>query len=233
MPPPPLLFECAYCFVTDDAVDAVGECGDRCMVYAHATCLARRPTTAVWRKKHAQRDNADPELCPRTGCVARFTPRRARRLAQPYEGHARPFAPRRAPASPTASPTDDQRVAPCVFFARDGTPCKREAVAHGACRLHANDAHVLRLMTAMLEEDLDTGVACQTTDDALTRAVGTQTAPSDAGTAPSLRVVEALRTDVGLLREELARARETELALRAKLEDVTRAACALLAQVAV
>jgi hypothetical protein len=130
---------------------------------------------------------------------------------------------------------DDPELCPrtgCVFFARDGTPCKREAVTHGACRLHANDAYVLRRMSSVLEEDLETGVACQTMAVA-TRDAGTQTtgtAPVGCGT--SLLVVEALQADVGLLRGELARARETERALRTQLEDVARTALALLARAA-
>lgn len=199
---------CAYCHDADESVVPVGECADRCAVRAHAACAARRRTTAVWRKKHAHRGRGDPELCPYADCGARFTPK-PREVAAEAKA-APPWArdERRAVANGAPPSTGT----PCAFFARDGQPCRRDAVAHGACRLHAHDALVLRLLTARLEEDAETGVASQAAPS--TAAKTTQAAPRarDAATQTEASVAEAeLRRDLAGARAALAQARAAAL----------------------
>lgn len=137
--------ECFYCAETSEDVVPVSKCAGRCdPVHAHPKCHERRVSFSTWRNKHAHRTNGEFELCPRHGCFAKFQPLKS------------------STAQPTRSmEIKSERVGvvlqdpdrPCGFLAKDGLPCRRAAVANGACRFHAKDALVLRRMVETKEKE--------------------------------------------------------------------------------
>lgn len=165
--------ECAYCLETDANVCVMGTCANHCTVAAHPACVAGRRSTSVWRNKHNHRDNREWEVCPHKTCHAKVMWKRKEGKTRDTPSLLPPRAKDVVMHSPLVADA-------CSFLGRDGGPCRRRAVAHGACALHARDALVLR---QMLEEQTTTCVVVEEED--ASRSLGTQTrriATRDVGT---------------------------------------------------
>lgn len=159
---------CAFCHQAGDGVCQVGVCSNRCEVWAHSECFDARFRSAEWRKKHAHRGGREAEMCPNASCAGKFRRKMARAMPQGEEDE------RRVPETVSSATKKRQdECAPCAFLGRDGTPCRRAAVAHGACRLHARDALLLDAMVRKQDtHDASTqttqpshDASTQTTDD--------------------------------------------------------------------
>lgn len=142
---------CDYCL--EEGAVATGTCTNRCAVYAHDECVAKRHAMPLWRKKHTNRGNHEAELCPRPGCHGKMRFRRV-----PGGATNDIHLPKTNQERATIDLQDP--LAPCSFVGRDGRPCRRKAIDQGACRLHARDAAVLRQMTQSLEQDEVTCLPC-------------------------------------------------------------------------
>ena len=178
--------QCDLCAMASDTVVDAGVCLNKCHVSAHPECLAQ-----ALRKKKAQRDNAASDVCPMVGCLAKFKPR-----PQPLsQFHLAVRASARTEAAPAFALDDPSR--PCGFLGRNGLPCKRAAVANGACKLHARDAAVTKRLAPQSGME-HAGV--QVAPDVTSR--GVQTVPEE---------------DMDAMRAALAEARSNEAQLRAKL----------------
>lgn len=157
--------ECAYCLEADANVCVVGACANHCTVAAHPACVASRRSTSVWRNKHNHRDNREWEVCPHKTCHAKVMWKRKEEKTRDDTPSLLP--PRAKDVFTHSSPLADA----CSFLGRDGGPCRRRAVAHGACTMHARDALVLR---QMLEEQTTTCAVVEEAEDTH-RSLGTQT----------------------------------------------------------
>ena len=196
--------ECAYCLQTDAEVCAVGTCANHCTVVAHAACFTGRKSTSVWRNKHVHRDNRAPELCPHKTCQAKVLFKRKDKDGPAHASSLRPRPTKEERGTATTTPVAEEGVAEeaCSFLGRDGGPCRRRAVGHGACALHARDARVL---LQMLEKE-DDKACCMADAVRLRRSAtcdaSTQT-PKEETRKDAATEVVALRARVRTLERDL------------------------------
>ena len=197
---------CDLCAVEDERVEEAGGCQNKCVVRAHPECLQHAA-----RKKNMTRVNRDWDVCPMPGCLGKFKPR-TRAGAVPRK------------QQPTAAAPEDEAAVdyrlddpscPCGFLGRDGLPCRRKAVANGACRLHARDAAVTKRLTADVRAE-HAGV--QATPDVTSR--GTQTPREEKREERKVSNADELRSVVERQAAEIAAAKVREESLRKELETL-------------
>lgn len=185
---------CARVQKDHEQVAAVGCCNNRCVIYAHATCVATRKSTLVWRKAQAKRGNRDAELCPHKGCNGRISFGNVRSDGtQRGDTAAAAFThtlPVRIRSSSGANNASRQEVVtlpkyPCRAIRSDGQPCLRPAIANSTCVIHATKASITDVASQQVVAQEQ--VLCKPCDDASAmplaavqanipmRTIGTQT----------------------------------------------------------
>lgn len=229
---------CVYCEETTTAkVTCHAVCSNRCEILAHASCFSTRRTSRVARKKHFSRPNTDAEVCPHTGCMGKLkvleaTPEHdvapsplkdaddggiaKAKTKKTKKKQAEAAVVAVAPPVEPCSPLEDPAL-PCGFLGRDGKPCRRRALvdAHGqsqgACRLHAQNALVMRRMMADMASDQKASAGPVTTttkkkggDDEERGGGGLGTARA----AANSREARETRLPKGWTREKLERAEQ-------------------------
>ena len=137
--------QCILCENIDDTVETVATCADRCTITAHPACFVRRKPPLHGENKHHGRSNGHPKSASHpvafhvcASCADRREPDASQRTSRCE------IAVRRS---------NDRPENPRSFLRRDGTPCLREAVENGACRLHRRDAEVMHRMMAHTMSD--------------------------------------------------------------------------------
>lgn len=136
---------------TDADVCLVATCSAKCNIYAHKECFMTRQTSSVWRKKHHDRGNDDSEMCIAIGCQARCKSLINRTMESNIEGMQKPNS-KKYKREAVASFQVDDPSNPCCFMGKDGLPCRRSAVKDGACKLHAKDAALQKMMLQKLAQ---------------------------------------------------------------------------------
>lgn len=143
------MWTCALCNGEDDGVERVATCGNKCDVYAHSECFAKRNTFTTHRKKHHGRSNSESELCLTKGCMAKCQLLRKSKIGT---GISKQKSGGQTFAGSCELCLDDPEN-PCSFMGKDGLPCRRPARANGACRFHTRDAALMQKMIQNITEE--------------------------------------------------------------------------------